>query len=241
MARDYTKYKVEGIEGIFGKGKLVLAVVKDYCSKNKCTYDGLKSIFPDEVQNGNTGVFGDLESAQKIAKKRPRHYVNDPIEIYGSTIAVSNQWGDNLPLFLKKASELGYEISEAGENKVEQIYDSLLEAIEDYDDQLEDLYNYKNDKSQLEILKQMYQLIIGDDYEITEEFWDDDGDMYNAFRLDEGFVDILMSPEAWKALGLKNDTVLVQKISNLIYNMPMTDRQSQFRERENELKEAGLL
>ena len=87
----------------------------------------------------------------------------------------------------------------------------------------------------------MYQLIIGDDYEITEEFWDDDGDMYNAFRLDEGFVDILMSPEAWKALGLKNDTVLVQKISNLIYNMPMTDRQSQFRERENELKEAGLL
>ena len=33
----------------------------------------------------------------------------------------------------------------------------------------------------------------------------------------------------------------VQKISNLIYNMPMTDRQSQFRERENELKEAGLL
>ena len=241
MARDYTKYKVEGIEGIFGKGKLVLAVVKDYCSKNKCTYDELKSIFPDEVQNGNTGVFGDLESAQKIAKKRPRHYVNDPIEIDGSTIAVSNQWGDNLPLFLKKASELGYEISEAGENKVEQIYDSLLEAIEDYDDQLEDLYNYKNDKSQLEILKQMYQLIISDDYEITEEFWDDDGDMYNAFRLDEGFVDILMSPEAWKALGLKNDTVLVQKISNLIYNMPMTDRQSQFRERENELKEAGLL
>ena len=35
MAKDYTKYQVDSIDGVFGKGKLVLAVVQDYCSKNE--------------------------------------------------------------------------------------------------------------------------------------------------------------------------------------------------------------
>ena len=64
------------MDGVFGKGKLVLAVVQDYCSKNECTFDELKAAFPDEAQGGNTGVFGTLLEAQEIAKKRARHYVN---------------------------------------------------------------------------------------------------------------------------------------------------------------------
>jgi hypothetical protein len=111
MARDYTKYQVEGIDGVFGKGKLVLAVVQDYCSKNECTFDELKAAFPDEAQGGNTGVFGTLLEAQEIAKKRARHYVNDKIILKDAIIVVSNQWGDNLPLFIEKAEEVGYTIS----------------------------------------------------------------------------------------------------------------------------------
>ncbi|MEE3144864.1 MAG: TerB family tellurite resistance protein, partial [Bacteroidota bacterium] len=114
MARDYTKYEVEGIEGVFGKGKLVLAVVQDYCSKNECTFDELKAVFPDEAQAGNTGVFGTLDEAKEIAKKRARHYVKDPIKLSDTKIAVSNQWGDNLPLFIETAKGLGYDISAAG-------------------------------------------------------------------------------------------------------------------------------
>ncbi len=111
MARDYTKYQVDGIDGVFGKGKLVLTIVQDYCSKNECTFDELKEVFPDEAQGGSTGVFGTLEEAEEIAKKRARHYVKAPITLKDATIAVSNQWGDNLPLFIEKAEAVGYKIS----------------------------------------------------------------------------------------------------------------------------------
>ena len=113
MARDYTKYQVDGMDGVFGKGKLVLAVVQDYCSKNECTFDELKAAFPDEAQGGNTGVFGTLLEAQEIAKKRARHYVNDKIILKDAIIVVSNQWGDNLPLFIEKAEALGYSIQKS--------------------------------------------------------------------------------------------------------------------------------
>lgn len=119
MARDYTKYEVDGIDGVFGKGKLVLAVVQDYCSKNECTFDELKVVFPDEAQAGNTGVFGTLDEAKEIAKKRARHYVKEPIKISDTKIAVSTQWGDNLPLFIEAAKGLGYDISVAGEKSNE--------------------------------------------------------------------------------------------------------------------------
>lgn len=115
MARDYTKYQVDGIDGVFGKGKLVLAVVQDYCSKNECTFDELKAAFPDKAQGGNTGVFGTLLEAQEIAKKRARHYVNDKIILKDAIIVVSNQWGDNLPIFIEKAEEVGYVISKVND------------------------------------------------------------------------------------------------------------------------------
>ena len=44
------KYQINGIDGVFEAGKLALAVLQDYCSKNECTFNELKEIFPDEVQ-----------------------------------------------------------------------------------------------------------------------------------------------------------------------------------------------
>jgi hypothetical protein len=113
------EYQINGIDGVFEAGKLALAVLQDYCSKNECTFNELKEIFPDEVQGdkdyikqkigGNTGVFDTLAEA----KDREDYFaLLDPITIKDATIVVSTCWGErNLPLFIEKAEAVGYSIS----------------------------------------------------------------------------------------------------------------------------------
>jgi hypothetical protein len=110
MAKDYTKYEVKGMEGVFTKGKLVLVIVSDYCSKNECTFEELKQVFPDEIQ-GSSGIFDTLKKAKEIAKKRARHFVENVVKIKDGSIAVSNQWGENIADFISAAEKLGYKIS----------------------------------------------------------------------------------------------------------------------------------
>ena len=113
------EYQINGIDGVFEVEKLALAVLQDYCSKNECTFNELKEIFPDEVQGdkdyikqkigGNTGVFDTLAEA----KDREDYFaLLDPITIKDATIVVSTCWGErNLPLFIEKAEAVGYSIS----------------------------------------------------------------------------------------------------------------------------------
>lgn len=113
------EYQINGIDGVYEEEKLALAVLQDYCSKNECTFNELKDIFPDEVQGdkdyikqkigGNTGVFDTLVEA----KDREDYFASlAPITIKDATIVVSNQWGErNLPLFIEKAEAVGYSIS----------------------------------------------------------------------------------------------------------------------------------
>ena len=113
------EYQINGVDGVFEVGKLALAVLQDYCSKNECTFNELKEIFPDEVQGdkdyikqkigGNTGVFDTLAEA----KDREDYFaLLDPITIKDATIVVSTCWGErNLPLFIEKAEAVGYSIS----------------------------------------------------------------------------------------------------------------------------------
>ena len=113
------EYQINGIDGAFEEGKLALTVLQDYCSKNECTFNELKEIFPDEVQGdkdyikqkigGNTGVFDTLAEA----KDREDYFaLLDPITIKDATIVVSTCWGErNLPLFIEKAEAVGYTIS----------------------------------------------------------------------------------------------------------------------------------
>ena len=113
------EYQINGIDGVFEEGKLALAVLQDYYSKNECTFNELKAIFPDEVQGdkdyikqkigGNTGVFDTLAEA----KDREDYFaLLDPITIKDATIVVSTAWGErNLPLFIEKAEAVGYTIS----------------------------------------------------------------------------------------------------------------------------------
>ena len=113
------EYQINGVDGAFEEEKLALAVLQDYCSKNECTFNELKEIFPDEVQGdkdyikqkigGNTGVFNTLVEA----KDREDYFASlAPITIKDATIVVSTNWGErNLPLFIKKAEAVGYSIS----------------------------------------------------------------------------------------------------------------------------------
>jgi hypothetical protein len=99
--RDTSKYTFNG--EALGKGKLVLAVVKDYISKNPDTsFDELKKAFPDEWQaggakSGNRAVFVRLVDAEKLFedKGHRRHFFKEgeTIQLSDEVIAVSNQWG----------------------------------------------------------------------------------------------------------------------------------------------------
>jgi len=113
------EYKINGIDGVFEEEKLALAVLQNYCSKNECTFNELKEIYPDEVQGdkdyikqkigGNTGVFDTLDEA----KDREDYFASlTPIKLKDATIVVSTQWGErNLPQFIEKAEAVGYSIS----------------------------------------------------------------------------------------------------------------------------------
>jgi hypothetical protein len=100
--KDTTKYTFNG--KAYGKGRLVLAVVKDYVSKNpNTTFDELKKAFPDEWQAGgakkleNRNVFARLSYAEKKFEEKNKRYhffkEGEPIQLSDEVIAVSNQWG----------------------------------------------------------------------------------------------------------------------------------------------------
>lgn len=109
MAKDYTKYSIEGVAQHLGKSKLALAIIEDYVNKNKVDFSMLYAAFPDECQGGIHGVFRKKEEV----KDPKRYYVDKPISLMdGSTIVVTNQWGiDNIPGLIERANGLGYKIT----------------------------------------------------------------------------------------------------------------------------------
>ena len=108
MARDYTKYTIEGQAENLNKRQLVFNVIKDYIEKNNPTLETLSNVFPDELQ-GSKGVVKkekDVDDAKRFNMKEPLKIKN------GMHIVVSNQWGgDNIPSFIEAAERLGYEIT----------------------------------------------------------------------------------------------------------------------------------
>lgn len=102
--KDHSKYTFKGKS--YGKGRLVLAVVKDYVSNNPNTsFDDLKKAFPDSWQAGgakkldNRAVFGKLSDAEKKSSENANnkrfHFFKEgeTIQLSDEVIAVSNQWG----------------------------------------------------------------------------------------------------------------------------------------------------
>ena len=107
MARDYTKYTVEGLGENLNKRQLVFTVVKDWAEKNNPSLDEIQAAFPDEVQGGKGFIV--KESEVKDAK---RFNMEEPLSIKnGLHVVVSNQWGvENIEPFLELVKGLGYDV-----------------------------------------------------------------------------------------------------------------------------------
>jgi antitoxin component YwqK of YwqJK toxin-antitoxin module len=106
MARDYTKYNLEGLGENLNKRQLVYTIVKDFIEKNNPTLESLLTTFPDELQ-GSKGVVrkeSDVDDPKRFNMKDPLKIKN------GMHVVVSNQWGDNLPGFIDVAKKMGYSI-----------------------------------------------------------------------------------------------------------------------------------
>jgi len=117
MARDYTKYTVEGLVENLNKRQLVFQIVKDWAVKNNPSLDEIQTAFPAETQ----GSKGFVVKASEV-KDTKRFNMQEPLSIKnGVKVVVSNQWGKkNIDAFLSLAEKLKYNISKEEENAVEQ-------------------------------------------------------------------------------------------------------------------------
>jgi len=108
--RDYTKYRYEG--HVYGKGRLVLAVVQGFIKKRTETcHRDLLAAFRSDIQ-GSLGVFARIDEA-KLHSKRYFTKSNDQIQLLVCTVAVCNQWCKaNINKFVEAAKELGADITE---------------------------------------------------------------------------------------------------------------------------------
>lgn len=115
--KDYSTYQFNG--ACYGKGKLVLAVIKKYVEdKNPLSYDELHKAFPDELIGGKFGV---VKPSNLVSDKdkgiggRKRYFTDasDTIPLSGETILVCSQWGSgNIDKFIDHAiNVLGYTIT----------------------------------------------------------------------------------------------------------------------------------
>ncbi|MDA7532693.1 hypothetical protein OAL36_03950 [Akkermansiaceae bacterium] len=113
MSKNFTKYKYQGNN--LGKGKLVQAIVADYCKDNpSLSKEELSELFPDSLQ-GSIGVFSSIEEAEGKFKGK-RHYVKSPIRLSNATVAVCNQWGiGNIASFIDHVQGMGFEVQEINE------------------------------------------------------------------------------------------------------------------------------
>jgi hypothetical protein len=110
--RDRQSYTFKGAE--YGKGKLVLAVVRDFVScRPGIDYVGLKAAFPDDLLK-NYGIFKPLTDARKVSEKRKRYFLgaDQVIELKDGPVAVCNQFTrENIMDFLVRARQLGCQIT----------------------------------------------------------------------------------------------------------------------------------
>ncbi|WP_107666385.1 hypothetical protein [Cyanothece sp. BG0011] len=117
ISRNYDRTKYKFKDNLYGKGRLVLAVVKDYVENHpNIQYSELKTAFPDYLQGSKYGVFLTLEEAKKIQeeKGKKRHFIKNEEVINLANnlkIAVCTEWGiGNINSFIQKAQSLGFKI-----------------------------------------------------------------------------------------------------------------------------------
>jgi hypothetical protein len=111
--KDTTRYEFNG--ETYGKGRLVLAIVKRYVADHPgITYAQLEEAFPGALQ-GSLGVVATIDAANRTyaSSGRKRHFLEqeEQIELADSKIAVCSQWGvGNIDRLLGRADFLGYTV-----------------------------------------------------------------------------------------------------------------------------------
>lgn len=111
----YSKYRFK--DKVYGKGRLVLAVVTEYCGINPgISFSELLKAFPNNLQ-GSHGVFSALEDAEEISDRtgHKRHFIKlgESIQISDGVVAVCTEWGaGNIGSFVDNARHFGFEIDE---------------------------------------------------------------------------------------------------------------------------------
>ena len=122
--RDLSHYTIDG-KGDYGKGRLVLEVIKRYAAEHpNLTYGELEKVFSKQLR----GVKNDRSYWGCVSLKadavalyedtgRKRHFLSDSDIIKlsdGHEAAVSSQWGrGNIDMFIGAARKLGFQIAKS--------------------------------------------------------------------------------------------------------------------------------
>lgn len=113
VQRDKTRYMFNG--NVYLKNKLVLAVVKDYVSKNQTiTCNELKTVFDKSLQ-GSIGVveYENIAMLRKDYQVRFFAKEDEILQLLDGNMLVCSQWGIlNISNFIKRAEQLGYKIEQ---------------------------------------------------------------------------------------------------------------------------------
>lgn len=111
--RDKTRYMFKG--NVYLKNKLVLAIVTDYVNKHpNITINELKEVFNKSLQ-GSIGVVESEMNARLRKDYEVRFFAKDYeiLHLIDGNAYVCTQWGIlNIPNFIARARQLGYEIEE---------------------------------------------------------------------------------------------------------------------------------
>jgi hypothetical protein len=108
MAKDLTKFRIQGTEQWLPKNRLVLSCLQQFFKDvNVDDYPYLKQTWPDDIQ-GSAGIIVALE---EVTNER-YYFMDDLLEAPdGRKYVVSNQWGSsNFNGFIELARGMGYPI-----------------------------------------------------------------------------------------------------------------------------------
>jgi hypothetical protein len=102
-----------------GKGKLVLALVKQQLIDKKSTFDDLSKAFPADLHKGYKGIFQKAADVKK--NELTARYFMKPEQLLktgdGISIAVLREFGaGNIAAILDVAKKLGYKVKEHKES-----------------------------------------------------------------------------------------------------------------------------
>lgn len=116
--RDTTKYLFEG--KLYGKNRLVLAVVKRYAAQHSNYSASRLMVDFDRTLQGSLGVVRALEDVQRNYQDYERRFFCQPHEIIHTTTedcVVCTQWGKfNIGNFIARAEQMGMDIQSVGGN-----------------------------------------------------------------------------------------------------------------------------